>query len=61
MFSYRESISDASVTNEECFEVSALHETGLDVLWTAVEGALFKTTGRHIKNIIIPQDGPQLR
>jgi hypothetical protein len=57
----RESISDGSGINEERFVVSALHETGLDVLWSGVEEALFKTTGRQIKTIIIPQDGPQLR
>ena len=61
MSGFRESITDTSRTNEECFEVSALHETGLHVLWSAVEEALFRTTGRQIKTIIIPQDGPQLR
>ncbi|XP_028393627.1 putative GTP-binding protein 6 [Dendronephthya gigantea] len=56
----RESISDASGTSEECFEVSALHETGLNALWLAVEEALFRTTGRQRKTIVIPHDGPQL-
>ena len=57
----RELISDATGSSESHFEVSALHQTGLDDLWRAVEEALFRTTGRHIKTIIIPQDGPQLR
>ena len=54
-------LQDGAGSDSEYYEVSALHETGLDDLRHVIEDGLLKTTGRQIKTLTIPQDGPQLR
>ncbi|EDO47840.1 predicted protein [Nematostella vectensis] len=41
-------------------QISALHGMGLDLLRKHIEEGIMKSTGRMIKRVVIPPDGPQL-
>lgn len=42
-------------------EISALNKTGLNKLRGLIEEGIIASTGKEIKRLVIPPDGPQLR
>ena len=42
-------------------QISALSKTGLNKLRGLIEEGIIASTGKEIKRLVIPPDGPQLR
>ena len=42
-------------------QISALNKTGLNKLRGLIEEGIIASTGKEIKRLVIPPDGPQLR
>ena len=41
--------------------ISAVNKTGLNELRAVVEKGIIASTGRQVKKLVFPPDGPQLR
>ena len=51
----------SGVLSDRRTKISAVNKTGLSELRVVVEKGIIASTGRQVKKLVFPPDGPQLR